>query len=276
MSWSVTKKIRYPSYVPFSLWHTTLVAAALIFLVVIQQFIHHVLSGYKFEFSWLVVFLRNVSNYGLLILAVPTIALIIKKIFDKTESHLLIWTRLVIGTLLLAILHQSLSLILFDTLYALQYLSNLHLFRPQNVAALGAGFLSSLIQILVVSAVIWGKGYYDRYVKQKEDLARAELRALKMQLQPHFLFNTLNSITSLIDIDPKKAQKMLTQLGFLMREILEHDSQHFISLQSELKYIQTYLEIEHVRYSDRLQLEFDIDEKSKKCEGSIAYYTTTG
>lgn len=105
-----------------------------------------------------------------------------------------------------------------------------------------------------------GISYYTRYAQQQKELDAARLKALQMQLHPHFLFNTLNSITSLIDIDPKKAQKMLTQLGFLMREILEQDKKHLISLEHEMEYIRAYLEIEHIRFQDRLELEFAIDD----------------
>ena len=57
---------------------------------------------------------------------------------------------------------------------------------------------------------------------------------------------------------------MLTQLGFLMRELLEHDTKYFISFESELAYIKAYLEIEHIRFQDRLSLQFDIDVQTLK------------
>jgi len=94
----------------------------------------------------------------------------------------------------------------------------------------------------------------------KEQLVRAELAALRMQLQPHFLFNALNSISELVYADPKAADKMLVRLSDLLRRSLETNGAQEIPLAQELEFVERYLEIERMRYSDRMRLQSHVDE----------------
>jgi LytS/YehU family sensor histidine kinase len=87
-----------------------------------------------------------------------------------------------------------------------------------------------------------------------EKLARvAELYQLRQQLQPHFLFNSLNSISALINLKPAEARKMIQQLSDFLRGTLRKEEQQWISLSDELKHLQLYLDIEKVRFGHRLQ-----------------------
>jgi two-component system, LytTR family, sensor kinase len=101
--------------------------------------------------------------------------------------------------------------------------------------------------------------YYRRYREREqaaEQLARglteARLQALKMQLQPHFLFNTLNAISALIPAEAKPARRMLARLGDLLRTTLEHEATQEVTLREELAFLEPYLEIEQARLEDRL------------------------
>jgi two-component sensor histidine kinase len=94
----------------------------------------------------------------------------------------------------------------------------------------------------------------------KEQLVRAELAALRMQLQPHFLFNALNSISELVYADPKAADRMLVRLSDLLRRSLETNGAQEIPLAQELEFVERYLEIERMRYSDRMRLASHVDE----------------
>lgn len=90
-------------------------------------------------------------------------------------------------------------------------------------------------------------------------LVRASLDALKMQLHPHFLFNTLNSITSLIRNDrSREAEEVVAGLGELLRRALEHRTEAMDTLERELDFLKRYFEIERIRFQDRLQIEYDI------------------
>lgn len=112
-------------------------------------------------------------------------------------------------------------------------------------------------------------GYYRRYqqeekhsIELKSQLAEAQLQTLTMQLQPHFLFNTLNTISVLVKKEPSLAQKMIVRLSDLLRLTLERGNENVISLEKELQFMNTYLAIEKVRFGDRLHITTDIAESA--------------
>jgi two-component system LytT family sensor kinase len=93
-------------------------------------------------------------------------------------------------------------------------------------------------------------------------LAQAQLMALRMQLHPHFLFNTLNTIAILIrERDTAIAERLVTQLGDVLRQVLRTSHANETSLGEELAFLRTYLEIEQVRFGDRLAVQWHIDEE---------------
>jgi two-component system LytT family sensor kinase len=96
-----------------------------------------------------------------------------------------------------------------------------------------------------------------RLVKQ---LVEAELRALRAQINPHFLFNSLNSVAALIAADPRAAEKMIIRLAKIFRHVLTYHDRPFSSVNEEISFLETYLEIEKVRFGERLQVHFDVQE----------------
>ena len=100
----------------------------------------------------------------------------------------------------------------------------------------------------------------------KAQLAEARLRVLKMQLHPHFLFNTLHSINSLVAEDPAGASQMIARLGDFLRLTLEHSERQFVTLAEEVEFLRCYLDIEQVRFQDRLTVEFDIEPAALSAE----------
>lgn len=89
----------------------------------------------------------------------------------------------------------------------------------------------------------------------------AELAQLRQQLQPHFLFNSLNSINALVISQPQKAREMVLQLSEFLRGTIRKDPQTWISLEEELNYLRLYLEIERVRFGHRLEVDFEVEEE---------------
>jgi len=87
-----------------------------------------------------------------------------------------------------------------------------------------------------------------------------------MQLQPHFLFNTLHTISNLAATDSRKAQVMIARLGELLRISLEHVSSESVPLRRELEFLSSYLEIERTRFEERLKVEIDVDSQAMNAE----------
>jgi LytS/YehU family sensor histidine kinase len=95
--------------------------------------------------------------------------------------------------------------------------------------------------------------------KLKAQLVQAQLDVLKMQLHPHFLFNTLHAISALVHQDVELADRMIARLGDLLRSTLENRNMHEVSVREELEYIQPYLEIEQARIGSRLQVRMEVE-----------------
>jgi LytS/YehU family sensor histidine kinase len=98
-----------------------------------------------------------------------------------------------------------------------------------------------------------------RTAQLEAQLAQAHLDALRVQLQPHFLFNTLHAISALMDEDLEQARRMLVRLGDLLRMTLETQGTHEVSLQQELECTELYLDIERVRFPEQLEVDLLVD-----------------
>jgi len=103
-----------------------------------------------------------------------------------------------------------------------------------------------------------------REVELEASLTTAKLQALRMQINPHFLFNTLNSIAALVYVNPRAADEMLGDLGELLRRSLESMDEQEIPLAQELEFIGLYMSIEQKRFGERLQLEQSVPDELMK------------
>ena len=137
----------------------------------------------------------------------------------------------------------------------------------------GYGFYIDLIIGALLMIGVHALLYYQQFrASQLEEaslrtqLAQAQLRALKMQIHPHFLFNTLHSISSLVLEDPPKAGSMIARLGDFLRLTLDHSDRQLVTLKEETEFVRCYLEIEQVRFGDRLEVDFKIDPATLSAE----------
>src|SRR5437868_10660723 len=128
------------------------------------------------------------------------------------------------------------------------------------------GFYIDLIIALLIVIAVHALLYYQNFRASelaqsslKTQLAKAQLRALKMQLHPHFLFNTLHSISSLVLEDPQKANSMIARLGDFLRLTVENSEQQFVTLKEETEFLRCYLDIEQVRFGERLTVAFQLE-----------------
>jgi len=123
----------------------------------------------------------------------------------------------------------------------------------------------NLLIYWVIVAVSQAFDYYQRYRERElraaeleKGLVQARLQALQMQLNPHFLFNTLHSISTLMHKDVEAADRMLTRLGDLLRAALDSSDTQEVTLRQELEFLERYLDIEHTRFGDRLTVKLQI------------------
>jgi two-component system, LytTR family, sensor kinase len=115
--------------------------------------------------------------------------------------------------------------------------------------------------IVVAHAVLYYMRFRERELRAAQlqaQLSDARLLALRNNLQPHFLFNTMHSISSLMLRDVRAADTMIARLSDLLRMTLEDEGEHLTSLQRELDFTQAYLDIEKIRFGDRLSVTFDV------------------
>ena len=122
-----------------------------------------------------------------------------------------------------------------------------------------------LIALWLLIYMVWH--YFIRNRKDELDKLRLEkivkeleLNTIKSHINPHFIFNSLNSIRALVDENPSRARTAITELSNILRSSLQVEKQETVSLQQELNIVKDYLALEHMRFEERLKVQFDIDE----------------
>jgi two-component sensor histidine kinase len=140
------------------------------------------------------------------------------------------------------------------------------LYRPLTVGFFYRMTIRSIMLYAQVLAVAHGIHYYREYRNRdliasrlEAQLAQAQLQVLRMQLHPHFLFNTLNTISALVHKDARAADHMLTLLGDLLRDSFEKLGAQEVALKQEIDFLDRYLEIEKTRFQDRLMVKKEIE-----------------
>lgn len=226
-------------------------------LIVIADF---VLLLKWFGLSWREAIIDSLVSNTILILACLLVMNTLRFYTPRRERYLniLVWCIVLTGIWLLKS-RWILLLILGD-------MEGYTAFMKYSVPVRGSiGFL--LIGIMTMISVVWynweEQKEYEERKRDAEKLAKdAELFKLRQQLQPHFLFNSLNSINALIGTRPEEARKMIQQLSDFLRGTLKKEEHQWVSLKEELQYLQLYLEIEKVRFGNRLSAEIENDEKA--------------
>ena len=125
------------------------------------------------------------------------------------------------------------------------------------------GLLYYIIMCLVYYLIIYYQNLREKMAKEAAVntlLKEAELNALKLQINPHFIFNSLNSINSLILIKPDLAQEMVVKLSDFLRATLGGNSKHLVTLKDEIDFSKLYLEIEKIRFGEKLHFNINMDD----------------
>ncbi len=137
-------------------------------------------------------------------------------------------------------------------------------YRLDLAGFVGAFYHGSVVFYVQIVAVVFILDYRRRLKEKDQELTRAQLRSLKMQIQPHFLFNTLHSIHASIEEDPATAEAMLVNLSDFLRKTLATSEETEITLEEEIEFVRAYLSIEQTRFRDRLSTAFELEPDSRR------------
>jgi sensor histidine kinase YesM len=140
------------------------------------------------------------------------------------------------------------------------YLRTLRIAMPLAIVFGSGALLHALLQARIQTAE---KQLHEKEVAEERArklAAEARLRSLEARIQPHFLFNTLNSISALIAVNPERAEQIVGRLATLLRASLDHSTQSLIPLRDELAMVQSYIDIERARFGEKLHGSMDIPE----------------
>ncbi len=150
----------------------------------------------------------------------------------------------------------------------------LNLVLPPPAFTLGyarINFHSSLPTYWLILFVYWAADYSGRAARLKASLTEARLDALTTQLNPHFLFNTLNSISALMYTDTEAADRMMTRLSEFLRSTIQNNGAQEVTLGEELDFLNRYLEIEKIRFEERLRVAVRAD--AEALEGLVPAFS---
>ena len=175
------------------------------------------------------------------------------------------WYRAVLFHVPAGILFACLGALLTSIVNLVLPWSRGHFDAPFRVEVI-ALFLTNVTRYSLIVAVMQAASYYGKFRESEvqssqleSQLARAQLHALKMQLEPHFIFNVLNSIASLSRSDPAASEKMTLQLADLLRISLRSSHVQEVPLRRELDFLEAYLRIQQTRFRDRLSVRFQVE-----------------
>ena len=211
------------------------------------------------DFNWQIALADSIISNGLLAIACIIISNMLGYYQPKNERMLFILLITAILTFLVVYLSK----------YGLNYI-----FSNKKPYLLFLDFSIPFRCILAFLCLNWcalANILWYRLEEQSEAQGRllttqslakeAELNKLRHQLQPHFLFNSLNSVYALTIVNPTEAGTMITKLAAFLRGTLKRDDEVWVNVAEEMEYIQLYLDIEKVRFSHRLNIDVEIDEK---------------
>ena len=190
----------------------------------------------------------------------------------KVREFKKVWTHYLLASIVLAILFGLLIRTYWMVYsYIFEPFENevpfLEVFKRYFKFLIPSG-LTGIVHFWALTILYFALDFYDQFknksyqsLQLEAQLKDTKLQNLRMQLNPHFLFNALNTVAMMVRRDNKsKAIHMISGISDLLRTSLNSSSEHFISLRKEIELLQKYLQIEEQRFSDRLVVEFDIDD----------------
>jgi signal transduction histidine kinase len=246
---------------------------ALGFYFILSSFVYYADSTQPF--NWESHLINRLPPYFFWALLTPVIykfALLFRPDKNKLPKNILSLTLLGI---VVSIFHRVISVTASYLIFLLRGLTTDGFFDIliQSKFVIFSYLFDSFFTYWVLIIMIFTIEYYKKFnenrlktIELESRISQVELKALRMQLQPHFLFNTLNSISALIHKNPEAADLMLTRLSDLLRFTLDKSAKQKVTLDEEMEFISAYLEIQKIRYGDRLKIQIDIPDETKFIE----------
>jgi len=252
-----------------TLWMVTAALTISAFFIV-NAWVSHYLGRQENPFDWHFESITVLTNYLLW-------ALLTTVIYRYLVSNQSLWKFSIknilihlLAAILIALVHRYGSLSLYVGITWLTKGFLLDLFGQHSIAWVVRGTIPSFIQYWMLIGLLWGIRYYRlekakqlELIKKDQEIANAQFNALKMQLHPHFFFNTLNTISSVMEKDTEAAQTIVAKLAKLMRALVDSDKKEFTTLNNEIEYIQDYLHVEKARFGDSLSVEVSVSDEAK-------------
>lgn len=255
---------------PIPFFYVLLTGVVLGLVLGFKSLIPYLYFGELEEYDWARSALPHIINYLFWPFLVPFIFWTFNRYRMVRTAALSDKVKTVAMSLIIPFIHETATTVIYFWILSVTGMYELNEETINYVqAAFPSVYIGRIVEFWIIYGLFAAFDFYKKYkdkqaelVKIEAQLNRTKLAVLKMQLQPHFLFNALNSISSLMDIDIKKAQMVTAKLGDLLRGILEQDQRVFVSVDEEISYVQTYLDIEKIRFEDRLTVQYQIDEKA--------------
>ena len=165
------------------------------------------------------------------------------------------------------------GLIIYIFVFAASYIAGTFEEDEFNVARIISGIVNISVLILLWNLIYFVVHYMENYKKKEIEsliweaaVKDYELKTLKSQLNPHFMFNAMNSIRALIEEDPDSAKIAITKLSNILRYSLQMERMERVPLEDEIETVKNYLDLERIRFEDRLRYNIDIDRSTQKIE----------
>lgn len=251
---------------PISIYYILLMGVSLGFLLAIRTYIPFLYLGKVDGYTWTRYALPSIIDYTLWPFFVPFVYHNSYKWQFGIQYDVSSNTKAFLYALFICAFHETVSNVIYFV--PLELLGWFHI-DSETAKSLQLAIPASMInRVIEYVMIVFSLRAVDNYMNLKQSelrmalveyqLTSAKLKALRMQLQPHFLFNTLNTISSLLDIDVSKARTVIARFGDVLRNILEAGEKSFIPLLEELTNMTNYLSIEQVRFSDRLEIDYKV------------------
>ena len=196
--------------------------------------------------SWLETVELTVINSAIALLFVPGIVFLTRR-FPLER-----------GTLRRSLAMHALACLGFSVAHSWLYAVACHAWRDVG-ETLFVRFHPNLITYWAIVGFTQAFEYFRKYQQREREVTQLQLQALKAQLQPHFLFNALNTVTAMMHVDVKRADRMLARLSELLRMTLASIDRQEVRLAEEIAFVEAYLDIERERFGGRLAIRIDAE-----------------